>query len=73
VFAAYVAGRALGPGAEYLRVFQLAGVTAFAAYSLALLQQSIWFKKQWSTTLKSMADGLLYGLLTAGVMGWMWP
>ncbi len=73
LFAAYVASRALGPGADYLRVFQLAGTTAFAGYSLALVQQSIWFKKQWSTTLKSMADGLLYGLLTAGVMGWMWP
>lgn len=73
VFAAYIASRALGPAAEYLRVFQLAGATAFAGYSLALVQQSIWFKKRWSTTLKSMADGLLYGLLTAGVMGWMWP
>ena len=73
VFAAYVAGRALGPGAEYLRVFQLAGATAFAGYSLALVQQSIWFKKQWSTTLKSMADGLLYAMGTAGVMGWLWP
>ncbi|HEU4799521.1 MAG TPA: hypothetical protein VFS94_02720 [Gemmatimonadales bacterium] len=73
LFAAYVAGRALGPGAEYLRVFQLAGATAFAGYSLALVQQSIWFKKQWTTTLKSMTDGLLYALLTAGVLGWMWP
>ena len=30
IFAAYVAGRALEPGAHYLSVFRFAGVTAFA-------------------------------------------
>src|SRR5206468_559 len=32
VFAAYVAGRALPPGAAYLRVFRFAGTTAFIGY-----------------------------------------
>ncbi|NWF89663.1 MAG: hypothetical protein HXY50_09400 [Ignavibacteriaceae bacterium] len=73
VFAAYIAGRALGPGAHYLAIFRFAGATAFAGYSLALLQNSIWFKKSWSATLKSMFDGLLYALFTAGVFGWLWP
>lgn len=73
VFAAYVAGRALGPGAPYLEVFRFAGTVAFAGYALALLQQSIWFKRKWSTTLKSMFDGLVFALLTAGVFGWLWP
>lgn len=73
LFAAYVASRALPAGAEYLQVFQLAGTTAFCAYALAQAQQSIWFKRKWSTTVKTMLDGLFYGLLTGGVMGWMWP
>jgi hypothetical protein len=73
VFAAYVAGRALAPGAPYIRVFRFAGTTAFAAYSLGLWQNSIWFKRSWSTTLKSTFDGLVYGLLTAGALGWLWP
>jgi len=73
LFAAYVASRVLGAGASYLEVFRFAGTVAFAGYALALLQQSIWFKKKWSTTLKSMFDGLVYGLLTAGVFGWLWP
>lgn len=73
VFAAYVAGRALPPGAHYLGVFRFVGTVAFAGYSLALAQHSIWYKRQWSTTLRSMADGLLYALLTAGVFGWLWP
>lgn len=73
VFAAYVAGRALGPGAEYLSVFRFAGATAFVAYGLALWQHSIWYKIAWSTTIKSNIDSLIYALLTGGAFGWLWP
>ena len=73
VFAAYIAGRALQPGSHYLQVFRFAGCTAFIGYSLALAQQSIWSGRNWGTTIKSMIDGLLYGLLTAGTFGWLWP
>ena len=73
LFAAYVAGRALPVGAHYRAVFRFAGVTAFVGYALALWQNTIWFKRAWTTTLKSTIDGLVYGLLTAGVFGWLWP
>ena len=73
VFAAYISGRALAPGAVYTEVFRFAGCTAFAAYGLALMQQSIWFKKKWSATIKSMFDALIYALFTAGIFGWLWP
>jgi hypothetical protein len=73
VFAGYVAGRALGPGADYLSVFRFAGTTAFAGYSLAVWQNSIWYKRAWSTTVKVTIDGLVYALLTAGAFGWLWP
>lgn len=73
VFAAYVAGRALGPADHYLAVFRFAGVTALLGYSLALLQASIWYRRSWRTTLVSMFDGLVYALLTAGTFGWLWP
>jgi hypothetical protein len=73
ILAAYVAGSALPPGAPYLRVFQIAGVTAFIAYSAALWQMSIWYHRAWSTTVKSTIDGLIYALLTAGAFGWLWP
>ncbi|HSB09336.1 MAG TPA: hypothetical protein VLM38_07465 [Blastocatellia bacterium] len=73
VFAAYISGRALGPRATYLDVFRFAGSTAFAGYSLGLLQNSIWWSRKWTTTLKSMIDGLIYALLTAGTFGWLWP
>ncbi len=73
IAAAYVAGRALEPGAEYLMVFRFAGCAAFLGYAMALLQNSIWYKRKWSPTLKSMCDGLIYALLTAGTFGWLWP
>ena len=73
LFAAYVAGEALPAGARYLDVFQIAGAVAFAGYGLALLQGSIWYKRKWSSTLKSVFDALIYGLVTAGTMGWLWP
>lgn len=73
LFAGYVASRALGPGVEYLEVFRFAGTTAFLGYSLAVLQHSIWYRRQWTTTFKVVFDGLIYALLTAGVFGWLWP
>jgi hypothetical protein len=73
IFAAYIAGRALGPGAHYLEVFRFAGCTAFLGYAMALPQNSIWWRRNWGTTIKSMIDGLVYGLLTGGTFGWLWP
>jgi hypothetical protein len=72
-FAAYVAGRTLPPGTEYLRVFQIVGATAFIGYSMALWQMSIWYSRAWSSTIKATVDGLIYALLTAGTFGWLWP
>jgi hypothetical protein len=73
IFAAYVAGRDLGPGASYLAVFRFAGVTAFACYTIAKWQDSIWFNRSWGSTFRGTIDGLVYALLTAGTFGWLWP
>lgn len=73
VFAAYIAGRAVPAGGDYLEVFRFAGCTAFAGYALGLAQNSIWYNRSWSATFKSMFDGLIYALLTAGTFGWLWP
>lgn len=73
IFAAYIAGHALTAGSHYLSVFRFAGATAFVGYSLALMQNSIWYKRNWGATLKSMFDGLIYALFTGGIFGWLWP
>jgi hypothetical protein len=73
IFAAYITGSAVRAGAPYLAVFRFAGCTAFIGYALALWQNSIWFKRKWSSTVKSTCDGLIYALVTAGTFGWLWP
>jgi hypothetical protein len=72
-FAAYIAGRALAPGAEYMQVFRFTGATAFIGYSLALWQGAIWYRRSLRYTLLTTFDGLVYALLTAGAFGWLWP
>lgn len=73
IFAAYIAGHALIPGAMFRSVFRFTGATAFLGYSMALVQNSIWFRKSWSTTLKSIFDGIIYALFTALIFCWLWP
>jgi nucleoside recognition membrane protein YjiH len=73
IFVAYLTGRTLSPGTHYLAVFRVAGTTAFLGYALALVQDSIWKGQTWGVTFKHIFDGLIYGLLTAGTFGWLWP
>jgi hypothetical protein len=73
VFAAYLAGRTLGPGADYLAVFRIAGTVAFLGYAGGELVDTIWKAQSISTTAKGAFDGLVYALLTAGAFGWLWP
>lgn len=73
LFSAYLASRVLPIGTEYLTVFRVVGTAGFAGYSLALMQGSIWGGKRWRTTILSMADGLIYALVSGGVFGMLWP
>jgi hypothetical protein len=72
-FVAYLTGRTMTPGAPYLAVFRVAGTAAFLAYGLANLSNGIWKGQPWSVVIKEVIDGLIYGLLTAGTFGWLWP
>lgn len=69
----YVAWHALGAGADYLNVFRIAGATAIMAYLLASVPESIWFGRPWRALGMQAIDAVAYGLVTAGVFGWLWP
>ncbi len=71
ILCAYFVTRTLSADAEYLEVFRIAGTTAFVAYGVGYIQESIWFGRPWSVTAKSFLDSLLYALLTGGVFGWL--
>jgi hypothetical protein len=73
VFCAYIAGRTMGAGAEYLNVFRITSCVAFLAYGVSSVSESIWKAQNWSTTFRFLIDGLVYALLTGGVFGWLWP
>lgn len=70
---AYLASRFLAPGTHYLTVFRHVGTTAFMAYGVGQISDSIWKAQPWSSTIKNVFDGLVYGLVTAGMFGWLWP
>ena len=73
VFTAYLTGHTVAQGTPYLAVFRVAGTTAFMAYGVGQLSNGIWAGQPWSTVLKHVFDGLVFGLLTAGTFGWLWP
>ncbi len=70
---AYLGHAAIPAGAEYLHVFRVSGTIAVLAYSAARVPNAIWFGHTWGSTWKDVIDGLVYGLLTGGVFGWLWP
>jgi hypothetical protein len=72
-FVAYLTAHTVAHGAHYLAVFRVVGTAAFLAYGLGHLSDGIWKGQTWSPTIKEVLDGLVYGLLTAGTFGWLWP
>jgi hypothetical protein len=72
-FVAYLAWHTLAPGANYLAVFRVVGTAAFLAYGLGHLSDGIWKGQTWSATIKEVFDGVVFGLVTAGTFGWLWP
>jgi len=73
IFVAYLTTRTLAAGTSYLAVFRIAATVAFMGYGLAEPTNSIWKGQAWGNTWRSMLDAFIYGLLTGGVFGWLWP
>lgn len=73
ILVAYVTGRTLGPGVDYLQVFRVSGTVAFLGFAGAVPVDSIWKGVKWSTSFRFVFDGLVYALIAAGTFGWLWP
>jgi len=73
IFVAYLAVHTLAAGATYLAVFRVTGTVASLAYASATIPSAIWYGRPWSAVWKEVFDGLVWGLLTAGTFGWLWP
>lgn len=70
---AYLCANVLAPGTEYLRVFQIAGTAGILAYTFGGMPNAIWFGKPRGWILRDVVDSVIYGLITAGMFGWLWP
>jgi len=73
LFAGYLTSRAVPPGTPYLEVSRFASTVAFVGYALAHWPATIWYKRNVGTTIRDTIDGLIYGFITGGCFGWLWP
>ena len=73
IFAAYLSGRTLAAGTEFLQVFRVVSIAALLGYGAAHTQESIWGGRSWVVTFKHLFDSLIFALLTAATFGWLWP
>ncbi len=71
--AGYVGTLALPAGTDYATVFRVTGTAAILGYAVGNFPNSIWKGVKWGTTFKFVFDGVLYGLVTGGTFGWLWP
>lgn len=73
IFVGYIGMITLGWGVSYHQVFRITGTVAILGYAVSSIPDSIWRGQSWGITAKFVFDGVIYGLLTAGVFGWLWP
>jgi hypothetical protein len=71
--AGYTAAHALGPTPRYLAVFRIVGTVATLSFGVGSIFNSIWYDRPWRAYLADAIDALLFGLVMAGVFGWLWP
>jgi hypothetical protein len=73
VLVAYLAGRTVDPTEDYKAVFRVAATAGILAYSFGALYSAIWGLRPWSAAWRDFLHGVVYGLLTGGPFGWLWP
>ena len=64
-----------GRGATLTRLARsrVTGTAAMLAFAPAYAHSAIWKGLSWSTALKFVFDGIVYGLVMGAVFGWLWP
>jgi hypothetical protein len=69
----YVAGVTLPTGTPYRDVLRVVWTIGILAYAFGTVSDAIWYGKSWSVVAKFIIDGIIYGLVTGAIFGWLWP
>lgn len=73
VFVAHQARNASEWGDSFVWVFHDAAITAFIAYFMAAIPDSLWWGRPWNSLLRQLVDALVYAAITGATFGWLWP
>lgn len=71
ILCAYFVSRTAPVDADYMDIFRISSAVAFIAYGVAYVQESVWFGRPWSSTMKTFLDAAIYAGVTGGVFGWL--
>ena len=63
----------LSAGAPFAHVFHVIGLAAVLGYAFGPIPNAIWWAHPWGVALKHIIDGVIYALITAAVLAWLWP
>lgn len=69
----YLTCHVLGLGAPSKQVFHFVAFAGVMTYGFAVVPESIWFGRPWTSCVFSLIDALIYALASAAVLGWLWP
>ncbi len=73
LIAGYVATFVYDNTVGYHEIFRLTGTVAVVGYGVSHIPDAIWKGLSWGNTSKFVFEGVVYGLVTGGVFGWLWP
>lgn len=70
---AYLAGIALGPGADYMDVFRVVATAGILGHCMGALAGAFFLGTPTRFIVTSFIDGVIFALITAGILASMWP
>jgi hypothetical protein len=70
---AYIAGMSVGPGAEYMHVFRVVATAGVLGHCMGGLANAFFMGTPTRFIFTSFIDGVIFALITAGVIASMWP
>jgi hypothetical protein len=73
IFAGYLAGITLAPGAQGAQVFRIVLVAALLGHAFGSIPNGIWWAHPWKSVAKYVVDGIIYALIIAAIFMVCWP